>query len=72
LKYELVQKEPPRLTPGEPLPDIDDYPILNQQEAAKTFQATFQNDCADEICISQLYLETYLLLPSGITTGCHF
>ncbi|XP_023726795.1 integrin alpha-PS1 isoform X2 [Cryptotermes secundus] len=65
LKYELVQKEPPRLIPGQPLPDIDDYPVLNQQEAAKTFQATFQNDCAGEICVSQLYLETRLLLPSG-------
>jgi hypothetical protein len=65
LKYQLVQKEPPRFIQGQPLPNIDDYPVLNQQEATKIFQATFQNDCADEICVSQLYLETLLLLPSG-------
>jgi hypothetical protein len=65
LKYQLVQKEPPTFIQGQPLPNIDDYPVLNQQEATKIFQATFQNDCAHEICVSQLYLETLLLLPSG-------
>lgn len=65
LKYQLVQKEPPRFIQGQPLPNIDDYPVLNQQEATKIFQATFQNDCAEEICVSRLYLETLLLLPSG-------
>lgn len=65
LKYQLVQKEPPIFIQGQPLPNIDDYPVLNQQEATKIFQATFQNDCDKEICVSRLYLETHLLLPSG-------
>ncbi|KAK7872445.1 hypothetical protein R5R35_014243 [Gryllus longicercus] len=64
--YSLVQREPVQPRPGEPLPPIDDYPILNQQEAAKTFEATFQKDCGDnDICESRLFLEARLLLPNA-------
>ncbi|XP_069676356.1 integrin alpha-PS1 isoform X2 [Periplaneta americana] len=65
LKYKLLQKEPPRHVPGGPLPNIDDYPVLNQQEAAKVFQATFKNDCGDKICESKLHLDTKLVLDKG-------
>ncbi|PSN29549.1 Integrin alpha-PS1, partial [Blattella germanica] len=65
MTYKLIQREPPLLRSGDPLPNIDNYPVLNQQEAAKVFQATFQNDCGNEICESQLNVDTLLLLPSG-------
>lgn len=51
--------------PGEPVPPLHEYPILNQQEAAKTFKATFQKDCGDnDICESDLFVEAgFLQLP---------
>lgn len=40
---------------GAPLPDIKNYPILNQQEAARVFEAIFQKDCGNnDICESDL------------------
>lgn len=65
--YSLVQKEPKVPSEGEPLPSVDDLPILNQQEADKVFYVTFLKDCGDNnICESQLHVEASLLLP---TTG---
>lgn len=65
--YSLVQKEPKVPREGEPLPSVDDLPILNQQEADKVFYVTFLKDCGDNnICESQLHVEASLLLP---TTG---
>ncbi|XP_022240619.1 integrin alpha-PS1-like [Limulus polyphemus] len=64
LVYLLVQKDPPMIEEGEELPDLNNYPILNQQEASKTFEATFLKDCgADEICQSNLDLATKFELP---------
>lgn len=66
LSYTLDQRDPPRPAPGQPLPNIDDYPILNQQEAAKILLVTFQKDCgSDDICQSQLIMESFLDLPRG-------
>ena len=65
MTYKLVQTEPPWIRSGDPMPKIENYPVLNQQEAAKVFQATFQNDCANEICQSQLIVDSQLLLQSG-------
>ncbi|XP_075237654.1 multiple edematous wings [Lycorma delicatula] len=64
LTYALVQQEPVMPVPGSPLPSVDDYPILNQQEAEKVFQATFLKDCGDnDVCESQLFIEATLNLP---------
>lgn len=46
------------------MPEIDNYPILNQQEAAKIFSATFQKDCgSDDVCQSELIVEAAMDLP---------
>ncbi|XP_033229880.1 integrin alpha-PS1 isoform X2 [Belonocnema kinseyi] len=59
--YTLIQEEPVMSVEGAPLPDIRNYPILNQQEAAKEFEATFQKDCGDnEVCESDLRLTAVL------------
>ncbi|XP_076349207.1 integrin alpha-PS1-like [Tachypleus tridentatus] len=64
LTYSLVQKDPRMPQEGEKLPDVNNYPILNQQEATKTFEATFLKDCGDdEICQSELTLEAIFELP---------
>lgn len=40
------------------LPNIDNYPILNQQEASKVFLAYFEKDCGqNDLCESDLFLE---------------
>ena len=49
LTYSLVQKEPLPIIPGEPVPDINKYPILNQEEAQKIFEARFLKDCGKGI-----------------------
>ncbi|KAG8192343.1 hypothetical protein JTE90_002163 [Oedothorax gibbosus] len=55
LTYSLIQKDPAQPTPGVPLPDINVYPILNQQEASKIFEAKFLKDCgSNDICESAL------------------
>ena len=58
MSYSLVQDEPKmEYLRGAALPTINDFPILNQAEAKKRFQATFEKDCgADDICQSQLFL----------------
>lgn len=51
---------------GEQLPDINRYPILNQQKAAQIFEATFQKDCGnDDLCESDLKLQARLDLPGN-------
>lgn len=66
LSYSLVQNDPRVPRPGQPLPSIDSLPILNQQEAAKILQATFQKDCGDDdICQSDLETEAFLDLLGG-------
>ena len=58
MSYSLVQDEPIMdYVQGGTLPNINDFPILNQAEAKKRFQATFEKDCGDDdICQSQLFL----------------
>ncbi|XP_059476549.1 integrin alpha-PS1 isoform X2 [Neocloeon triangulifer] len=63
LSYSLIQEEPQPIITGEALPLVDRYPILNQQEAVKVFQATFQKDCGDnEVCESNLEVQAELQL----------
>lgn len=64
LTYSLVQREPPLIRPGSPLPSLNEFPILNQQEAAKVFEATFHKDCGNnDVCESELFVEASLRLP---------
>ncbi|XP_017787536.1 PREDICTED: integrin alpha-PS1 [Habropoda laboriosa] len=66
LNYSLVQEEPIMPSEGEPLPDIKKYPILNQQEAARVFEATFQKDCGNnDICESDLQVKARLNLSAS-------
>ncbi|CAB0044688.1 unnamed protein product [Trichogramma brassicae] len=64
VNYTLIQDEPVMPARGDPLPDIDRYPILNQQHAARIFEANFQKDCGNnDICESDLQLVAALNLP---------
>ncbi|XP_014210649.1 integrin alpha-PS1 [Copidosoma floridanum] len=68
LNYTLIQEEPKLPREGAPLPDINNYPILNQQEAARVFEATFQKDCGNnDICESDLRLSAKLNLQPSPT-----
>ncbi|XP_044002303.1 integrin alpha-PS1 isoform X2 [Aphidius gifuensis] len=63
LNYTLIQDTPIMPNEGDDLTDIKNYPILNQQESAKIFDATFQKDCGDnDICESNLIIDTKLNL----------
>jgi integrin alpha 7 len=53
-----MQKEPIYITNSTVLPNIQNYPILNQQEASKVFLAQFEKDCGEnEICESDLHVK---------------
>lgn len=67
LNYSLIQEEPVMPREGAPLPDIKNYPILNQQEAARVFEAVFQKDCgSDDICESDLQVKAKLNLSGKV------
>ena len=67
MSYTLVQREPRSPRDGDPLPNINQYPILNQQEASKTFQATFEKDWGDnDVCESNMVTLANLDLPQGM------
>lgn len=40
MTYSLIQKDPVLPLPGRELPNINQYPILNQQEAVRLFEVT--------------------------------
>jgi len=66
MTYTLMQREPRMAKPGRPLPNVNDFPILNQQEASKIFQATFEKDCGDnDVCESNMVAVANLDLPFG-------
>lgn len=55
LTYTLLQREPKYRANAPTLPNIQNYPILNQQEASKVFLANFEKDCGDnDLCESDL------------------
>ena len=56
LSYSLVQDEPSvSYNTGAPLPSVDRFPILDQQQAKRTFFAKFQKNCGpDDVCQAQL------------------
>ncbi|KMQ95119.1 integrin alpha-ps1 [Lasius niger] len=66
LNYSLIQEDPVMPPEGAPLPDIKNYPILNQQEAARVFEAVFQKDCGNnDICESDLQMTAKLNLSAS-------
>uniref|UniRef100_A0A8D8TAD1 Integrin alpha-PS1 n=1 Tax=Cacopsylla melanoneura TaxID=428564 RepID=A0A8D8TAD1_9HEMI len=70
LSYSLVQSDPRIPGPGEPLPSMDDYPILDQTAADRTFEATFHTDCGDnEVCECELHVEADLQLEAKHGSG---
>ena len=64
LSYTLVQEEPRAVyNQGNPVLDIDKFPILNQQQALRTFFARFQKNCgSDDLCQAQLIVQPRLML----------
>ncbi|XP_012263310.2 integrin alpha-PS1 isoform X2 [Athalia rosae] len=65
--YTLIQEQPVMPAEGAPLPEIRNFPILNQQEAARIFEATFQKECGpNDICESNLQLSAKLNLSASI------
>ena len=62
LSYSLVQEEPSvTYNRGQQLPSVDRFPILDQQQAKRTFFAKFQKDCGpDEVCQAQLKVKPKL------------
>lgn len=61
LTYSLQQEEPRLPSQGDKLPNIDDYPILDQEEAQRIFYARFNKECgSDDICDSNLMLSAHI------------
>ena len=66
------------LFPGTRIPNINQFPILNKNEASKELEIPFQKDCgADDECQSSLHAELELfnedLTPiSGNVLGMMF
>lgn len=58
LTYTLIQREPLYRPNSGVLPNIQNYPILNQQEASKIVLARFEKDCGEnELCESDLFVK---------------
>lgn len=58
MSYHLVHQEPQQTLDGKLL-SLDNYPILNQREADKVFNATFLKNCgSDYICESRLVVNS--------------
>lgn len=64
LSYTMLQDVPVPPKPGDPLPRMDNFPILDQQQADRVVRATFLKDCGEnDICESQLTVDASLDLP---------
>ena len=62
MSYHLVQQEPQlEYNQGQDLPSLEDFPILDQAEAKRKFQATFEKDCGDDdTCKTHLVIKPTL------------
>lgn len=71
LSYTMVQDEPKvTYNAGQPLINVNQYPILNQQQALRTFYAKFEKNCGeDELCQAQLMVEPKLMTTEGQELG---
>ncbi|XP_060847943.1 integrin alpha-PS1 isoform X2 [Rhopalosiphum padi] len=68
ISYSLVQNDVPVLRPGDPVPSLADLPVLNQNQAEKTFVATFHKDCGNnDKCESRVHVNAELLLLPRIS-----
>lgn len=63
ISYSLEQNNVPVLNPGDPVPSLADFPVLNQSQAIKTFSATFHKDCRNVECESQVHVNADFALP---------
>ncbi|CAG7719954.1 unnamed protein product [Allacma fusca] len=59
LTFTLIQSEPRYRANVPELPRIENYPILNQQEASKVFVARFEKDCKSDLCESDLFVSLF-------------
>ena len=57
LTYSLIQKEPRMPTEGEIMPDINKFPILNQEEAHRIFEARFLKECGISYSIFESFFK---------------
>ena len=71
LSYTLVQNEPSvQYHTDSPPVKVDQFPILNQQQALRTFYAKFEKNCGeDELCQAQLMVEARLMNTRGEQLG---
>lgn len=69
IKNMLVETPPTIPSPGQPLPSINDFPILQQGTETGNFKVDFLKDCGDdgdeETCRSDLVVKGKLGLPGG-------
>ena len=67
LTYQLQQKVPRQARyPGDRLPSIDEFPILNQEHASRVIHAKFVKFCGDdEVCQSRLKVTPVFDLRTG-------
>ena len=67
LSYKMVQDEPKvEYNAGQPMISVNQFPILNQQQALRTFYAKFEKNCGeDDLCQAQLIVEPSLKTTSG-------
>lgn len=67
LTYSLQQDAPRSESVGSSILNINRYPVLNQQEATRYFQVTFEKDCGtdDDICESNLITNAILNATDG-------
>ena len=67
MSYSLDQTEPSmQYSRGAILPSMNDFPILDQSQAKKKFQATFHKDCGDDdICQSGIVITPKLTDKDG-------
>ncbi|XP_055339011.1 integrin alpha-PS1-like [Paramacrobiotus metropolitanus] len=64
LTYTLVQDPPTFPAEGQPVPAVNNYPILDQTNASKIFQVKFYKDCGtNDVCESDLRITGSLNLP---------
>lgn len=63
ISYSLEQNNTPILNPGDPLPSLANFPVLNQRQATKIFYATFHKDCRHVDCESQVHVNADFALP---------
>ena len=67
LTYQLQQRVPRQARyPGDRLPSIDEFPILNQEHASRVIHAKFVKFCGDdEVCQSRLKVTPVFDLRTG-------